>query len=409
MYPQGFLDELVVRRVRRIWYGCSLGAGSGVSACGDGNKTSSSAARARQPPCASRISLRLAFPSTLSLKLPRRMSYNLPRFNPPSSHRYTRPANRVATRSPQLSSLCNASPVDSVIMPRWSSSRKETAEDVREEFDQRIEHFLNHYEPVHNIFRSNRTLKDLTKWAKGVWDEKTRAEATCSDLNRKLKKSQDDLQATNKNLNETAKALHEEQRLRMGREQQLGSINDHWMGILNDTQATHKTELDEREAVHEENVRSIISKHRAEVASLNMRITKLTQDIMVNQADSRAWTDEKLKMKYNEVRRAIDDITSPHSLIIHERGNVRSIIDPNGFLDRQSNSHHFVLRGFIWGVLCEQFFSSPLGFGALGPGQGREALLRTYSAWRTLFDGTGDSCKWSFSGLIQYLNPPAYN
>jgi hypothetical protein len=300
----------------------------------------------------------------------------------------------------------------------------ESPDDVHRDYAERIERLLDEFEPRDSFWHRPRGFKDLTRWSRTTWDSKQRLESQVRDMNRNLQAANGEVQQLRSNVAETAKALAKEKDLRAQRDEELQSANDRWMAVLDDTHTEHakvlqtkveelrtatQTHAQERRDLQEHfnNQMAMITSqydgeinrmdkdHTGQVHGLKDRITQLTEDIMVNQADSRAWTDEKIKARFQELRRAVEAITSPHTLVVNERSSgVRPRIDPAGFLHRQGDdNYHFLLRNVIWDILYGQFFSEPLGFGALGPGVGYESLLRIYTSWRVLFDRTGDSGK----------------
>jgi Skp family chaperone for outer membrane proteins len=264
----------------------------------------------------------------------------------------------------------------------------ETADDVRRHFSHRIEDFLSEVEPRMGPWHSDRTLKDLLKWCRTTWEVKVRLQSTNADLDKKLTAARRDIE------NLSTRLTDETERRRKG-EIVLSQTNINWEGILKEANDAHESELDAMEDAQAQDIRTLKARHAAEVRALNDRIQQLTGDIMITQPDSRAWTDEKLKKTFDELKGLIGIVTSPHSWRNpKERDNVRARIDPNGFLARQGEGqYHLLLKSVLWNILWEQFFSAPLGFGALGPGPGKATLLRVYSGWRSLFDGFGDTCE----------------
>jgi hypothetical protein len=173
--------------------------------------------------------------------------------------------------------------------------------------------------------------------------------------------------------------------------------------MLNSMQSKHATTIGEMERSHAGTVEGLKQAHTASVKDLknsharkenhlNDKITALVGGLIANQEDSSCWTDERIKAKYDGLRRLIDDVTSPHFLVMQATPTAISRLDQNGFVARQGEDmFHFLVKSELWAVLQRQFFSARFGFGSLGPDQGKEELLKLYSSWRTLFDGAGES------------------
>jgi hypothetical protein len=133
---------------------------------------------------------------------------------------------------------------------------------------------------------------------------------------------------------------------------------------------------------NESHLEALKADHKAEV-------TRLVGQLLVNQENNQGWPDDKLKLKFKELQLLIDLITAPRNkeFLIPPNQQLGQHLDPTNFLGRVGRAKsHFLLRSAIWSVFHEQFFSSPFGFGALGPGKSQRGLMEVYYAWRELFE-----------------------
>ncbi|KAK3386606.1 hypothetical protein B0H63DRAFT_468077 [Podospora didyma] len=143
-------------------------------------------------------------------------------------------------------------------------------------------------------------------------------------------------------------------------------------------------ELRRREDLHERNV-----------VDLKAKVKNLEGDLVDNSDDFRPATDDTLKVKYKDLKLTIETIASPFNI---RAINIPRGVDADGFLSREGKGKFFVLlRSIVWEKIVEGFFSSPFGFGALGPGDGRKMLFELYSAWRRLFTAGSSNASGSYA------------
>ena len=261
----------------------------------------------------------------------------------------------------------------------FTGSQQVSADDVRREYEDQIERFMRDY-PSRNSSRwplsSKRTLKDLFAFTRNTCEAKTRLEARAADLNSRLITAlseaatlRDELEKAQKSITDHTTALQQKQ-------QELNSADARWQDILDDANRHHERE-----------VCNIKAEHAIAVGEFQDRIDVLISDMMHNQADSRAWTDEKLKKRLGDLRREVSELSVLERTHELSRRDIAEI-DRHGFLARAGMGNlPFLLRSLLWDIMEEHFFSLPLGFGALGPEEGKKALLRIYKSWRAVFDG----------------------
>ncbi|KAM7211659.1 hypothetical protein V8F06_012959 [Rhypophila decipiens] len=267
----------------------------------------------------------------------------------------------------------------------------ESARDVRREYAARIEQFLSEVSPRSWPGHNKRSLSELFQFARDAHQTKSDLQAEVADLHTRLTSSQNQASSLRGQLAEAQGSLREQAAALSDRDADIASADHRWGEILAEANRRHEQEVAEVNNRHEQGVADLEAQHTAVVAELRDRIDRLIGELMHNQpAESRAWTDEKLKGRMKDLDRLVSEITKP------QQGRSGPIIastfqDTDGFLAREgTGSLSFLLGSMMWDILAEHFFSLPLGFGALGPGQGKEALLGVYKAWRVLVNATGN-------------------
>lgn len=151
----------------------------------------------------------------------------------------------------------------------------------------------------------------------------------------------------------------------------------------------HSRDVNAIKSEHSRHVEAIETKYNGQVSQLEKEINKLVGQLLVNQDSNHGWPDDKLKLKFKELQRLIESLTSPRNkeLLIPPNQQLGLHLDPTNFLGRAGREKsHFMLKSIIWTILEEQFFAAPFGFGALGPVKGQRELLDVYLQWRKLFD-----------------------
>lgn len=158
---------------------------------------------------------------------------------------------------------------------------------------------------------------------------------------------------------------------------------------VNAIKLEHSRHVEAIETKHSQQVEVIETKYNKQVGQLEKEINKLVGQLLVNQDSNEGWPDDKLKLKFKELQRLIESLTSPRNkeFLIPPNRQLGSHLDPTNFLGRVGQGKsHFMLKSIIWTILEEQFFAAPFGFGALGPVKGQRELLDVYLNWRKLFD-----------------------
>jgi hypothetical protein len=160
---------------------------------------------------------------------------------------------------------------------------------------------------------------------------------------------------------------------------------------MGEAKKKYDRDIDSLKQEHNSDLKNLETNHGRMVSQLNNEISKLVGQLLVNQDDNEGWPDDKLKIKYRELQRLIESVTSPRNkeFLIPPNQQLGLHLDPTNFLSRAGRGKsHFVLKSTIWAILHERFFCAPFGFGALGPGKAHRELMEVYSTWRKLFDST---------------------
>jgi hypothetical protein len=174
---------------------------------------------------------------------------------------------------------------------------------------------------------------------------------------------------------------------------------------LNDRQIEHQRVVESLTQNYDATVTSLTQNYDATVTSMNQEykstVTSMSHEyksetdrlkgqLLVNQDDSKPWPDDKLKIKFNELRLKVDNIAAPARIRVNvPRGHQLPLdVDPTGFLRRvDSAKAHVLIKSRIWSVLYDHFFSLPFGFGVLGPAGEQNTLLMAYTSWYAVVEG----------------------
>lgn len=148
----------------------------------------------------------------------------------------------------------------------------------------------------------------------------------------------------------------------------------------------------------ESDIKQLKENHHTEVTTLKQESKsehdRLVAQILINQSDTEQWEDEKLKFRFLELHRLINDICSHRRSELHfpTQGNIRPEIDPFNFFARNNRERgHFLLKRCVWSILQTQLFGQPFGFGALGPGGPEQELFKLFGNWEAFCRPSGVS------------------
>jgi hypothetical protein len=288
---------------------------------------------------------------------------------------------------------------------------KDSGSAVKRAFTTQINDFLDQVNgPIRGILpRRGSSLDDLFAWGLKVLDEKRKLEqqlAQCTDqwqdgerkihkLTKARDRAESQLQTTSLNLQTALADLNKE---RMDREREMV-----------ETKRNYESEMNRLAIGHSADMAKEVSRHDDDVRRLNRDIDKLVGQLLVNQNDSQAWPDDKLKVKFKELQRLVDLAVSPRhkEFQIPPNQQLGPDLDPANFLSRAGRGKsHYLLKSAIWNIFREQFFKTPFGFGAFGPGEAQGELMNIYFTWLKALDGSartgGDPSRRDISGLLKY-------
>jgi cell division septum initiation protein DivIVA len=313
---------------------------------------------------------------------------------------------------------------------------EESASSVQKAYEKRIDHFLRDVDaPTNLLGQRDKTLDGVFSWGKRILSDKRKVErsldeyvqayknsqAQVNDLKKRLEGTQARLQERESQLQKADSTIQhmeaEKHRIlsQHAREKQntlekhedlvarMTMDHSNTVKTLNDT---HRDTERRTENEHDIRVAEMTSKHEHEVNRLNEDMKKLVAQLLVSQSDNEGWPDDKLKFKFNELRQLIDLTTSPRNreFLVPEGRTLGPRLDPTGFIGRVgSGRSHYLLKTAIWKILQEQFFSTPFGFGAFGPGKGHTEVMNVYFTWRGLFDGKKRTRKFVHKQIVFIL------
>jgi hypothetical protein len=198
-------------------------------------------------------------------------------------------------------------------------------------------------------------LEKLFTWGNKVWTERNRLQGQLSTAEARIMRLESELISTQRRLaqvedeNKTMKAKH--------------------TGELDELRNSHSTVIRREKDIH------------------GREVKKLVGQLLVNTDDNQAWTDDKLKFRYQQLQNVISSLVSPRNkeFRLPQDASIHEGLDPTGFLRRATRSKvHFLLQSIIWAIIYEQFFLTPFGFGILGYGPARQTLLDMYFSWAKL-------------------------
>ncbi|KAL1902657.1 hypothetical protein Sste5346_001099 [Sporothrix stenoceras] len=190
----------------------------------------------------------------------------------------------------------------------------------------------------------------------------------------------------------------------------LKQLEEKHANVLKDVAATHEVAQKSLHDDKEREIDEIIDAHEAETDILKEKVRELAADLISQTDDFRPATDQALRIKLLDLRNRIKNITVPNNLHLRiessggsgEGGDGATTasathqlppdLDPTGFVSRHgSRDLQYILRGLVWNVLIDAFFSAPFGFGFLGPdpqrNPGRQQLMEIHRAWSRLYEG----------------------
>jgi hypothetical protein len=304
---------------------------------------------------------------------------------------------------------------------------RESASEVRNRYDSRIRNFMrcqngprgsrfNREEPIdallswiEGILRERETMQDtLTQNAKKIHE----VESDVQDLNTKLgrlKTSLANAENRGKEMEARNKAMREKHiddtaKLELQHVNSMRDTVNRFTNQIKAMTASYDAERRKTKKNHDDQVVQLRREHKVEIDKKNVEIGQVVGQLLVNQDEDRAWPDNKLKVKFDELQQIIGSVTSPkqnNALRLPKNIAPGPELDPTGFIARAGSSKFkFLLRSGIWEILNQQFFSQPFGFGAFGLGHDQREVLDVHFPWRKIFDTPADTGMY-----LGYQNP----
>lgn len=283
-----------------------------------------------------------------------------------------------------------------------SGKNEESGSAVRKAYASRIDDFLRNAEGTNlNVFRRRESsLDSLFAWGENVLGGKRDLERQMALQVKACQKVEGQLQKAEEQIDELKKALE------LARSQfQKVSMEKRNMEIRHAEETTrltmeHSKSMDDLQKKYKRDMNSRVQDYENRIGKLKetqtTEVSKLVGQLLVNQDDNKGWPDDKLKLKFRELQRLIESVTSPHNkeFPVPPNQQLGLHLDPTNFLSRAGRGkYHFVLKSALWTIFREQFFSAPFGFGALGPGRAQRELMDVYATWRRLFSRDNETGK----------------
>jgi hypothetical protein len=288
---------------------------------------------------------------------------------------------------------------------------EESGSAVRKAYASRIGDFLRHVEGTNlNFFRRRESsLENLFAWGENVLNEKRNLERqlaiqvkACQTVKGQLQKAEEQIDELEKSLElARSQASMEKRNMEIHHADEITTLTMEKRNLesrhddeITRLTAQHSTSIEDFHQKYNRDINSLVQEYENRIGKLESshaaEVSKLVGQLLVNQDDNQGWPDDKLKLKFRELQRLIESVTSPHNkeFVVPQNQQLGFHLDPTNFLSRAGRyQYHFVLKSTIWTIFREQFFSAPLGFGALGPDKAQRELMDVYVAWRRLFSG----------------------
>jgi chromosome segregation ATPase len=236
---------------------------------------------------------------------------------------------------------------------RWKNAV--TASDVVNEYNSRIDAFVRSLEGRAFITLEGEgdKLQNLFRWGQHISNEKASLDQRLSRLNLNFQSEHTDRKAAEKRNDQLTKELQE-------LSAKIESLETLYTQNINEIQKEHVDETD-----------------------------RLKGQLLVNVDKAKTWPDDRIKLRFKELKSKIEAMTSPSRLKLLREQQVHLHFDSSGFLYRAGNSNvRFLVRSIIWSILYEHFFALPFGFGVLGPASEKNTLLKAFEFWYTAVHGS---------------------
>ncbi|KAF2671474.1 hypothetical protein BT63DRAFT_477946 [Microthyrium microscopicum] len=230
-------------------------------------------------------------------------------------------------------------------------------------------------------------LEDLFDFTRALLREKRRLADELSSRDRTIKEAKQKIDQLNTDIR-NADAIQkkhdsETRKAKKDHDKQVSDMSQEHSAIVSSMKSNHESTRMKMDANHKSTIVTKDRDHKNEVDNL-------ISQLLVNQKDNDYWPDDKLKLQFRELQRQVEELTAAqHSeLLIRHGQRLGNELDPTGFLGRvEGGRSRFFLRGRIWSILVEHFFSAPFGFGAFGTGEAKRQVFTIHETFQNLLDG----------------------
>jgi hypothetical protein len=259
----------------------------------------------------------------------------------------------------------------------------ETASSVKKDYRRDIGEFHDKIGVQRNVIgQRDDSLRSLLDWAENLWNEKGDLDQKFHSLSAAYQKAEADI---HKLQDVRLRLTNDCQRLAYEKEQHAEEVRRRFEAMA----FQHSQELNDMTVQHSKDTHDADQRRlKAEADHLKEKAELLDQ-LLINETDNQAWTDDKMKHKFGALQNLVDGVTDPglQRLQLPPKSALGTEIDPTRALARiGSRKIHVFLKSAIWTVFVEEFFSIPFGFGAFGSGEAQNDIMELYHSWRKLFD-----------------------
>jgi hypothetical protein len=258
---------------------------------------------------------------------------------------------------------------------------KETASDVRKEYNVQINAFLDELQDPGLMDRMNPfnrredPLGELLSWGSDAHDALLKYRRKVHRDGGKIEELLGNLDAAHGQIASLSQKLHEDEQ-------------NHKV-IVDSLTESHKEEVSTMDGMFTKAANKWKKEKERMGRDHEAEKNTLIGQLFDNRSAEKEWADEKLKLKYRELQMMVENVALMKEFKLQVGQRLSSRWDEHGFLGRVKarGTANFLLRSAIWRILIVQYFSAPFGFGALGPGRGMQELNKMYQPWLHLIDG----------------------
>jgi small-conductance mechanosensitive channel len=278
----------------------------------------------------------------------------------------------------------------------WRKKDERSASEVINEYQERIEDFFRDVEGRKSDALSGRGdhLTKLFRWSEQAHLDKR-------ELNHHLSAQTAAREELEGQRDQLKKELWDERHQVRKLEVQARKLEEQARNLEEQVQLLvieHSRKLKSLETAHEKAVSSMNQqfeiKRNRERNQFKSEENRLKKQLLVNVDKAKAWADDRLELRFMELKSLVDQMAERVELNLPEGQQLNLDFDPSNFLHRAGGKRaRFLLKSLIWSVLYERFFALPFGFGVLGHAGYEKALLPAFASWYAIVGKTNATSK----------------